>query len=709
MSNTMAMVTSDINAPTIKGSPTMNTSSSKTQSPTPTTNENIRHYAPSRFHHLNPRDDLEFSKEIARKSVARAALHLGVEKMGSDALDVMGDVLLSYLERLGNVMATTVEKSKRTSVHCNVLDAIHAVEVCTSPAAHQFLMSSSNEDFNPAQASTTATTVTKTALTPMNNGSMINGGMMPSLGNLSQAREWESLACFLFGNDWLSIPLPGEIDGMIHQNGAGMGNAAIGASAATGTMMNHKGGAVVGMGNSNSNGSSSTSGIIGGISTAGGGKQLQLKQTNAAVPPISSGKLSSITSSNLATKTSSSTIIMTTTETLSKTEKKGWSAPYLESVPYFPLKSSQFGLANQHKLPNSISASFHSLVREEEACRGDMVCGTDHFHTLITEKKSAKASSMEATKGKEETLPRSASAIAAESRIESQISGISDKIFLGKQTSFWGSIASNRDESAVKGKDDKETTTGASANLDNNDKDAGKEALSSNSSPKSGDNTKTGNDKKRIRFNDNTSNDSDDKDLVDTKTDTNSTCTKINNKRRKPSYVPSYCPPFPSAQKDKKSSLDSSALISSSMLLSASIKGNDSIVQSLKSKLKSKAFKNRISKPTTLVSANNSEGENDIINQQAVRSSLVSLEKEVGTAFWGTSWNDNTQSDFAMDTTSCPSSKSSNAGSGNNKAMFGQAGLRQTKLKSEPAIVPLGKSSESRISRILEGSMDSYQ
>ena len=41
--------------------------------------------------------DAAFCSEIARRSVARAALHLGIEGMDGEALDALGSVLLGYM------------------------------------------------------------------------------------------------------------------------------------------------------------------------------------------------------------------------------------------------------------------------------------------------------------------------------------------------------------------------------------------------------------------------------------------------------------------------------------------------------------------------------------------------------------------------------------------------------------------------------------
>ena len=52
--------------------------------------------------HPERQADEEYCKEISQRAVARAALHLGVESMTSDTLHVLGDVLLSYMERVSS-------------------------------------------------------------------------------------------------------------------------------------------------------------------------------------------------------------------------------------------------------------------------------------------------------------------------------------------------------------------------------------------------------------------------------------------------------------------------------------------------------------------------------------------------------------------------------------------------------------------------------
>jgi len=106
-------------------------------------------------------NDMEYCAELSRRAVARAALHLGIESISGDTLNILGDVLISYLERVGRVLANNVEASKRSSAHVNVLDTLYATEVCTAP-----------------------------------------GAMNQPSSSYSQL-GWENLATFLFGKDWM--------------------------------------------------------------------------------------------------------------------------------------------------------------------------------------------------------------------------------------------------------------------------------------------------------------------------------------------------------------------------------------------------------------------------------------------------------------------------------------------------------------------------
>ncbi|KAL7569930.1 hypothetical protein ACA910_008591 [Epithemia clementina (nom. ined.)] len=144
----------------------------------------------------------------ARRSVATAALRLGLERMSEEALDALAGVLLSYLDRLGQTLAMGVEASGRSSAHCNILDCLRAVEQCTVPAVQRVHMDALLHDNDVNSSNNPAAIVT-------NNGNNNNNG---SDGNTLDSRiggsgsafrmdpteimSWKGLAAFCFGPDW---------------------------------------------------------------------------------------------------------------------------------------------------------------------------------------------------------------------------------------------------------------------------------------------------------------------------------------------------------------------------------------------------------------------------------------------------------------------------------------------------------------------------
>jgi hypothetical protein len=123
------------------------------------------------------RDDA-FCHLIARRSVARAALHLGVECMSQEALDALASITSTYLERFGQALSNTVESSGRTSAHANAMDALRAVELVTSPAVTRVHYGGNNT------ATVGDDTVTTNGVTS------------------STTTNWKGLAAFVFGIDW---------------------------------------------------------------------------------------------------------------------------------------------------------------------------------------------------------------------------------------------------------------------------------------------------------------------------------------------------------------------------------------------------------------------------------------------------------------------------------------------------------------------------
>mmetsp|Transcript_5168 Transcript_5168/g.6009 ORF Transcript_5168/g.6009 Transcript_5168/m.6009 type:complete len:384 (+) Transcript_5168:24-1175(+) len=118
-----------------------------------------------------------YCHELSRRSVARASLHLGIESMSQDLLDVLSDVLQHYVAKIGKTMAFLVESSGRPSSHSNVLDAIQAVQMTTAPAAYQV------NEFSPGEG-------------------VANGSRTINAMRSQRSAQWQELAVFCFGSQW---------------------------------------------------------------------------------------------------------------------------------------------------------------------------------------------------------------------------------------------------------------------------------------------------------------------------------------------------------------------------------------------------------------------------------------------------------------------------------------------------------------------------
>ena len=145
-----------------------------------------------------------FSHELARRSVARAALHLGIDSMSEEALDVLADVLMNHMERIGRAMSNLVESSGRTSAHTNVLDAIDAINRTTSPVVHQLHYyatqpengnGNGNENDNDNDATSAE-----------HHQSTISAKQSSSSSSSSSLLSWQDLASFCFGPKWKNAP-----------------------------------------------------------------------------------------------------------------------------------------------------------------------------------------------------------------------------------------------------------------------------------------------------------------------------------------------------------------------------------------------------------------------------------------------------------------------------------------------------------------------
>jgi Bromodomain associated len=168
--------------------------------------------------HQHPKvckDDMIYCHGTARRAVARAALHLGIECMTAESIDVLAACLLDYLERIGAMMANNAEAAGRSSAHCNIYDAINAIELCTSAAAATTKSTNSMNGTANLDATDAADIGHSSRMDSFNKI------------NLSNGSSWKDLASFCFGPNWNTYPSSsiGVLHDFNHQMNGGSRNA----------------------------------------------------------------------------------------------------------------------------------------------------------------------------------------------------------------------------------------------------------------------------------------------------------------------------------------------------------------------------------------------------------------------------------------------------------------------------------------------------
>jgi hypothetical protein len=257
--------------------------------------------------------------------VGRAALHLGIDSMTEQAIDVMADVLLQYLSRTGKALSHLAEASHRTSAHVNVLDAFQACQLVASPAVGRLHLQEPEEEeediiSTPVKKSDGA--VAEGATINGTNGSSTNPSgspraSTPSNGGASQPSNasssshsstgWKGLAAFVFGPNWLQEKDHDEyLMELTAKNGADASNGE------------------------------------GRELSSGGGKVFpsSLENGNADDPHGGVGDMGA-----LGRK---------------RNRRKGWDAPFPDDVPAFPRAS--LSCANPHALPARVTGGLSSAA-----------------------------------------------------------------------------------------------------------------------------------------------------------------------------------------------------------------------------------------------------------------------------------------------------------------------------------------------------------
>jgi len=601
--------------------------------------------------------------------------------METSAFDVLGSVLLGYLESVGEEVATNVEESGRSSAHVNAYDVLNAVEGCTAVAATQLRLSSgggAQQQQQPLPGSAVLPTQQQLQqplpLPQLDQGQMIEA---------TSGRGWEGLASFLFGSNWYSIPLEGE-DTPKEDKDDKSSSTPTTPTIMNGTTMNGsgKGGPSTNTGKilptdktTITTPTTAMTKPVGG-SKSGKGKQL----ANMTPPPGVSVVGNEVIMGNNTTgsgtneknvsfsllerknsKGDSSSILLHGTEggivdtknnnhgPSSSSTSGRWDAPYLNEVAPFPLVTRTEDIANPHCLSGTtIALSMHDLATEQEACRDTWISASSSTSSNKKQRRGSSVGSSTASSG---------TGAAGSSSIKDWRKDIADlklkipKDVFATKDIIWGSMKQDDDSNKKKKKDDNGNTHNTS--------------------------------------------------LVGT--GTGGPLPKLPAVKM-PSYVPNFFPPFPRTEESI-----------SSLLPSVPTTAVMSDVMSRVSQKRKSPFPSSSS-----VSGSNNNETVVATERNTVRHSLVELGKNaVGPSYWGSNWLNNNDDDDDDDVTRKSKEKlkinntagqltvtpgpSSSASSGrpsdnntNNKKAGGGG--------ADAQVVPLARASGSRVAKILEGS-----
>ncbi len=676
------MASSQINSPTSKPTPSSTsiatqpssnrtpkqTITPKKQNLTSTTSSHPNNQREQKFvhrsnqyfnHHRNHEPkDYYYTQKLAQRSVARAALHLGMESMSQDTLHVLSDALLCYMEKIGSFMSHFVERDggaaglvvdsehnttittssnsstkksrqvnqhasskkaisptgrivggNRWSGHVNVLDVLHAVECCTSHTVNQV-------DFNEEKSSS-STSSSVGELNHMNN-------------------SWEGLAEFLFGKDWLTIGAEGgENDNLALEEGIGTNEAKNDHQSTTAASASTSNGRVVG---SKSVGKALNYNTISSTAESSTNKLHEGKKH----PSTNSKSLSSNHSDN-------------------DLKNRGWNAPYPDEVPVYPIRKH--------------IKSLETLVNVNQACRDNFTRSNNKIKT----KKGSENDSMSHDNEKRSDGSSLASMYDQQQLdVAKRIGSIPHAVFEDGIRTFWGDTMSR----AAKN-NDKESQQNTSKNTDAN-------TIESN---------KNNNKRKHVAF-----------EMYELSMSKRpkfepAFADDKNNNTALPSYVPKFLPPFPPTHTYQPSS--KSAVASGVQ----SLNRRDSRLLSQHTEIDSSSLIDTSSLPMN--------SKPDKFNQTAnVKSALISLGQDVRKTYWGAMVDQGPSKDKAslksiqlktIKIENLNASTSLGNASSTGSAVGSAQELTNKGSGSTGGVVPvkpMSKASSVRTSRILEGSMD---
>jgi hypothetical protein len=547
-----------------------------------------------------------YSFEIARRVVGRAALHLGMDSMTEQALDVMADVLLQYLTRTGQALSHLVESSRRTSAHVNVLDTFQACQLVTSPAVGRLHLQEPEEEEEEILSPTNNNNSTSADGTPLStsanngnsktaNGNTSSSSANPSNGSSMQSSQksssysvtgWQGLAEFVFGPKWLEekdeedIIAPSIMSVNIDENGEGrpLSSGGAGGKALPSVLADVR---------------EDTVGV--GVGVGGDNLNQYGRKRNR--------------------------------------QRGGWDAPYPDGVPTFPRASAT--CANPHALPAKVTGG------------GDTASGGES-----TAYRKVDIDAEEAAEEEHEAM--------------NELEGMSDDVFAPSPTtpmattvrSSWGSINGNS-----KRKLDRQDNSNDDEDNDDDMQPTKKVKLEDGkaASNKKGDNDTNSAKKKEAATK--TTSGHDEK-------ETNVEDDAISDKFL---YVPSFYPRPPSTK--------------------VVVDERRTVVDDQQQRLLQQQQRQQQQQQEQQVSTNNNDHPTsiaDIDSSLGVRSSLVRMGQN---SYWGSGWEQ-------ASTMAVPMGRRTNEGGGNINVPGGATAI------AEVPIIPMNRASGSRVSRILEGSMD---
>lgn len=628
---------------------------------------NNRREAAANFGTSSETTDDVYCHLVARRAVVRAALYLGVESMSQESLDTVSGVLLEYLSRIGSTLAASVEASGRTSAHCNAMDALRVVELMTPPC---------NPAMAPIPANPTAS-VTDDGI----GGGNISDNFYNQNHHPESLTSWKDLAVFCFGPDWI-------------ERGKEMRRKKENGLADDADQMQFGGSLVNGF---NMNGSKEkvTS------SSKTGGKKLNIPPGSGVTLSIDGiGLVRPGNASNEMDGDRPSPVIA------------GWNAPYPDEIPAFPVCFSDRAVANPHTL---FDERFHS--RSETEPDNEQMNQLDDISSTNKGQQHLNATNR--------TTTTSISSDAIIQSIRNTISSLDempDDIFTEEKrySNDFFAPTQRSPEEKHNNKSPAATATGDSISLTNPSSSV----------------TNGASEDKNLSLNNNNSN--------NTKVDESSSLEPAKKKAKiaqaanattqgnttiasgtsiaasnnnenshdsnmggdetnqvdyanRPLYVPTFYPPFPLPRPpvaqtfldfDIGSKLDASAFHST-----ASLRKANHVSESMASSLR------------------------DTDTARSVRSALILLGQHNESQYWGSYASDSNKGDHDViesitnpddDQDKKPRATSDPAAIGTSSLSVkaGLAGDVSTTQQASSTIIPLNRASGSRISRILEGSMD---